>query len=540
MIHKTYDYIIVGAGSAGCLLAKRLSENAAKTVLLLEAGKKDDYLWIHIPVGYLYCIDNPRTDWRFRTSPDSGLNGRSLIYPRGKVLGGSSSINGMIYMRGQSEDYDSWAQETGETAWGWEAALKRYKVFEDYFAGQNNWHGVGGEWRVEQQRLHWPILEVFKKAAQEQGIPASEDFNRGDNFGVGYFDVNQKAGWRLNTARAFLKGVAKRKNLHIISQALVQKIIINPNTKHCEGVQFIHNHILQTVACTQETILCAGAIGSVQILERSGIGAAHHLQQLGIPVQVDLPGVGENLQDHLQLRMIYKIKGLRTLNTKAKSIWGKAMIGLEYLFKRAGPMAMAPSQLGAFAYSSPEQKRANLEYHVQPLSLEKFGENLHDFNAFTASVCNLRPSSRGSVHISSTDCNAAPVITTNYLSTPEDCKVAAESLVLTRKIVASKAFQAFHPEEYKPGTQFQSNAELISAARDIGTTIFHPVGTCKMGIKEDPQAVLDAQLRVHGIFNLRIADASAMPFITSGNTAAPTMMIAERLAELLQKKSSNG
>jgi choline dehydrogenase len=540
VLHKNYDYIIVGAGSAGCLLAKRLSENAAKTVLLLEAGEKDDYLWIHIPVGYLYCIDNPRTDWRFRTAPDQGLNGRSLIYPRGKVLGGSSSINGMIYMRGQSEDYDLWSQVTGDTAWGWQAALKRYQAFEDYFGGKNNWHGVGGEWRVEQQRLRWPILEVFKKAAQEQGIPASEDFNRGDNFGVGYFDVNQKAGWRLNTARAFLKDAAKRKNLHIISQALVQKITINSNTKHCEGVQFRHNHILQTVTCTEETILCAGAIGSVQILERSGIGAAHRLQQLGIPIQVDLPGVGENLQDHLQLRMIYKIKGLRTLNTKAKSIWGKAMIGLEYLFRRSGPMAMAPSQLGAFAYSSSGQKRANLEYHVQPLSLEKFGENLHDFNAFTASVCNLRPTSRGSVHISSIDCNAAPVITTNYLSTAEDCKVAAESLALTRKIVASTAFQPFQPEEYKPGTQFQSNAELISAARDIGTTIFHPVGTCKMGAKQDPQAVLDAELRVHGIANLRVADASAMPYITSGNTAAPTMMIAERLAELLQKKSLNG
>ncbi|MEI7565882.1 MAG: GMC family oxidoreductase N-terminal domain-containing protein [Burkholderiaceae bacterium] len=535
-----YDYIIIGAGSAGCLLAKRLTENPAISVLLVEAGRKDDYLWIHIPVGYLYCIDNPRTDWRFRTAPDSGLNGRSLIYPRGKVLGGSSSINGMIYMRGQAADYDFWAEETGDAAWGWKPSLNRFKEFEDYYGGQNSWHGVGGEWRVERQRLNWPILEIFKEAAQEQGIPASEDFNRGDNFGVGYFDVNQKSGWRLNAARAFLKNTASRKNLHVITEAVVQKLTINPSTKRCEGVAFIKDQHLQTVACAQEVILCAGAIGSVQILERSGIGAAPRLQQLGIQVHADLPGVGENLQDHLQLRMIYKIKGLETLNIKAKSLWGKAMIGMEYLLKRSGPMAMAPSQLGAFAYSSQEQKRANLEYHVQPLSLEKFGENLHDFNAFTASVCNLRPTSRGSVHINSTDCNAAPVITTNYLSTPEDCRVAVEALTLTRKIIGSPAFAPFQPEEFKPGLQFQSEAELIEAARNIGTTIFHPVGTCKMGAKEDPQAVLDAELRVKGIYGLRVADAAAMPAITSGNTAAPTMMLAQRLAELIQQKPLHG
>ncbi|MCE7529665.1 GMC family oxidoreductase [Polynucleobacter sp. IMCC 29146] len=540
MNDKKYDYIIIGAGSAGCLLAKRLTEDPTVSVLLVEAGKKDDYLWIHIPVGYLYCIDNPRTDWRFRTTADPGLNGRSLIYPRGKVLGGSSSINGMIYMRGQAADYESWAQETGEPAWGWQPSLKRYKQFEDYFGGQNAWHGVGGEWRVERQRLNWPILEIFKEAAQEQGIPASADFNRGDNFGVGYFDVNQKSGWRLNAARAFLKDAASRKNLQVITEALVQKLIINSSTKRCEGVTFIKDQRLHSVACAQEVILCAGAIGSVQILERSGIGSGKHLQQLGIPVQSDLPGVGENLQDHLQLRLIYQIKGIATLNTKANSLWGKALIGLEYLLRRTGPMAMAPSQLGAFAYSSEQQKRPNLEYHVQPLSLEKFGENLHDFNAFTASVCNLRPTSRGSVHISSTDCNAAPTIITNYLSTPADCQVAVEALALTRKIISSSAFKPFQPKEYKPGMQFQSEAELIDAARNIGTTIFHPVGTCKMGAKDDLQAVLDAELRVKGIDGLRVADAAAMPSITSGNTAAPTMMLAQRLAELIQSKPLNG
>ncbi|QWE16988.1 GMC family oxidoreductase [Polynucleobacter sp. AP-Nino-20-G2] len=534
---NTYDYIIIGAGSAGCMLAKRLTENPAKRVLLIEAGKKDNYIWIHVPVGYLYCIDNPRADWRFKTASEKGLNGRSLLYPRGRVLGGCSSINGMIYMRGQEGDYASWVAATGDESWSWKNALKRYKSFEDYHGAPSEWHGKGGEWTVSKQRLRWPIMDVFKKAAVEAGIPASDDFNQGDNFGVGYFDVSQRKGWRLNTSKAFLRDAIKRPNLTVLTEAVVNKLLIDPATKDCYGVQYIQNGKTLEVHCNVanrgEVILSAGAIGSVQILERSGIGAAAHLNKLGVPVMADLPGVGENLQDHLQLRMIYKVNGIKTLNTKANSLLGKLLIGMEYVFKRSGPMSMAPSQLGAFAYSSPDQPSANVEYHVQPLSLEKFGEDLHSFNAFTASVCNLRPTSRGSIHISSIDPEAPPVIAPNYLSTDEDRKVAADSLRLTRKIVESPALKPYAPDEYKPGKQYQSNEELIKAAGDIGTTIFHPVGTCKMGRDGDPMAVLDSQLRVRGIGHLRVVDASAMPTITSGNTAAPTMMIAQRAAELL-------
>ena len=536
---NTYDYIIIGAGSAGCMLAKRLTENPNKRVLLIEAGKNDNYIWIHIPVGYLYCIDNPRADWRFKTAAEKGLNGRSLLYPRGRVLGGCSSINGMIYMRGQAGDYESWVQATGDDSWSWENALKRYKSFEDYHSAANEWHGKGGEWTVSRQRLRWPIMDRFKEAAVEAGIPASEDFNCGDNFGVGYFDVSQRAGWRLNTSKAFLRDAAKRPNLTVLTQAIVTKLKIDLATKNCLGVEYIKNGQSREALCAieqgGEVLLSAGAIGSVQILERSGVGAAAHLSQLGIPVIADLPGVGENLQDHLQLRMVYKVNGIKTLNTKANTLLGKMMIGLEYLFKRSGPMSMAPSQLGAFAYSSPEQKRANVEYHVQPLSLEKFGEDLHSFNAFTASVCNVRPTSRGCVHINSIDPEAPPVISPNYLSTDEDRKVAAESLRLTRKIAQQAALGPYAPEEYKPGVQYQTDDELVKAAGDIGTTIFHPVGTCKMGRDNDPMAVLDSELRVRGIHHLRVVDASAMPTITSGNTAAPTMMIAERVAELLTR-----
>jgi choline dehydrogenase len=537
---NTYDFIIIGAGSAGCMLAKRLTENPAKRVLLIEAGKNDNYIWIHVPVGYLYCIDNPRADWRFKTAAEKGLNGRSLLYPRGRVLGGCSSINGMIYMRGQEGDYASWVNATGDDFWSWQNALRRYKSFEDYHGPTNQWHGKGGEWTVSQQRLRWPIMDVFKEAAVQAGIPASDDFNRGDNFGVGYFDVSQRKGWRLNTSKAFLRDAAKRPNLTVLTEAMVNKLLIDPISKNCYGAQYIQDGKTIDVYCTAtdtanqgEVILSAGTIGSVQVLERSGVGSAAHLNKLGIPVIADLPGVGENLQDHLQLRMIYKVNGIKTLNTKANSWFGKLLIGMEYVFKRSGPMSMAPSQLGAFAYSSADQPSANLAYHVQPLSLEKFGEDLHSFNAITASVCNLRPTSRGSVHISSIDPEAPPIIAPNYLSTIEDRKVAADALRLTRKIVESPALKPYTPDEYKPGNQYQSDEELIKAAGDIGTTIFHPVGTCKMGRDDDPMAVLDSQLRVRGIHHLRVVDASAMPTITSGNTAAPTMMIAQRAVELL-------
>ena len=576
----TFDYIIVGAGTAGCLLANRLSADASKRVLLIEAGRKDDYHWIHIPVGYLYCIGNPRTDWLYNTEPDAGLNGRSLRYPRGKTLGGCSSINGMIYMRGQARDYDQWALLTGDSAWRWENTLPYFMLHEDHHKGFSAVHGAkgtrggllegaqtpykevlrhrgaGGEWRVEKQRLRWDVLDAFAKAATEAGIAATDDFNRGDNEGVGYFEVNQRAGWRWNTAKAFLRPTCYgRPNFELWTHAQVGKLLLAPNTAadspacaggatgsearplRCSGVQVWNGTEMVTATARAEVLLCAGSIGSPQILQLSGIGPAALLSRLGIDVAQDLPGVGENLQDHLQIRAVFKVSDTATLNTLANSIWGKARIGLEYAFKRSGPMSMAPSQLGAFTRSDPAQPYANLEYHVQPLSLEAFGQPLHPFNAFTASVCNLNPTSRGSVRITSADFQQAPAIAPNYLSTEEDRKIAADSLRITRHIVAQPALRKYAPQEYKPGTQFQSDADLARLAGDIATTIFHPVGTAKMGLANDPMAVVNARLQVRGVAGLRVVDASVMPCITSGNTNAPTLMVAEKAAQWIAESA---
>jgi choline dehydrogenase len=563
MTDTTFDYIIVGAGTAGCLLANRLSANATKRVLLIEAGRKDDYHWIHIPVGYLYCIGNPRTDWLYNTEPDAGLNGRTLRYPRGKTLGGCSSINGMIYMRGQARDYDQWAQITGDESWSWRNSLPYFKLHEDHYKGASDIHGArgtssallqdadtvyrqtlrhhqaGGEWRVEKQRLRWDVLDAFAKAATQAGIPATDDFNRGDNEGVGYFEVNQKSGWRWNTAKAFLRPTCyARPNFELWTNAQVSKLIVEKNTGadseralRCTGVQVWNGSEMVTAHARGEVILSAGSIGSPQILQLSGLGPAALSQALGIPVVQDIPGVGENLQDHLQIRAVFKIKNAITLNTQANSIWGKAKIGLEYTLKRSGPMSMAPSQLGAFTRSDPAQPYPNLEYHVQPLSLEAFGQPLHSFNAFTASVCNLNPSSRGHVRITSPDFRQAPAIAPNYLSTEEDRKIAADSLRLTRSIVAQPALHKYAPEEFKPGVQFQTDAELAKLAGDIATTIFHPAGTTSMGPASDPLSVVDARLKVRGVAGLRVVDTGVMPRITSGNTNSPTLMIAEKAAQ---------
>jgi choline dehydrogenase len=528
-----FDYIIVGAGTAGCVLANRLTRNKKLNVLLIEAGGKDDYLWIHIPVGYLRCIGNPRTDWLFKTEADPGLGGRSLIYPRGKVLGGSSSINGMIYMRGQRGDYDRWAELTDDPTWRWENVLPLFKQCEDHHAGATDMHGAGGEWRVEKQRLSWKILDAFRDAAEQVGIPKVDDFNRGDNAGSSYFEVNQRRGIRLNTAKAFLRPAAQRENLTIMTGCHVERLLIEDTEQGrvCRGVQFTGAGRAFTATAHGETLLAAGAIGSPQILQLSGIGPAADLHRHGITPQVDLPGVGENLQDHLQLRMVFKVSGVKTLNTSASNWFGKMKIGLEYAMFQSGPMSMAPSQLGAFVRSGPEQATPNLQYHVQPLSLEKFGDPLHGFPAFTASVCNLRPTSRGHVRIASGDSYAAPKITPNYLSTTEDRKTAAAALGLTRRIVAAPALARYKPEEHKPGPHYRTEDELAEAAGQIGTTIFHPVGTCKMGRPDDPAAVVDSQLRVKGVDRLRVVDASVMPFITSGNTNSPTLMIAEKTAQ---------
>lgn len=542
----TFDYVVIGAGTAGCLLANRLSADPKNRVLLLEAGKKDNYHWIHIPVGYLYCIGNPRTDWLFNTEKEAGLNGRSLRYPRGKTLGGCSSINGMIYMRGQARDYDQWAALTGDDDWTWDNALPAFKQHENHYrldegadpqTGDNerfsDMHGHGGEWRIEKQRLKWDILESFAQAATEAGVPRVEDFNTGDNEGVGYFEVNQRGGWRWNASKAFLRPAKGRSNLTIWTEAQVARLTLS---KAADGAQICDGAIVKRagkttkVTASQEVVLSAGAIGSPQILQLSGIGSASLLKEHGIEVEHELNGVGQNLQDHLQIRTVYKIEGAKTLNTLANSVIGKAMFGLEYAVKRSGPMSMSPSQLGAFTRSDKSQKHANLQYHVQPLSLDAFGEPLHDFPAFTASVCNLNPTSRGTVEIRSNRFEDAPKIAPNYLSTEQDRLIAAASIRQIREIAGKPALAKYKPIEWKPGPQFQSDEELARLAGDIASTIFHPVGTTKMGGDDDPLAVVDSRLRVRGIRGLRVADAGVMPTITSGNTNSPTLMIAEKAA----------
>ena len=538
----TYDYVVVGAGTAGCLLANRLSADPRCRVLLVEAGGRDSYPWIHIPVGYLYCIGNPRTDWMFFTEEDAGLNGRKLRYPRGRVLGGCSSINGMIYMRGQSRDYDGWAEFAGDPAWRWDACLPYFKRHEDHWRGADDWHGAGAEWRVERQRLSWEILDAFAAAAREAGIPATDDFNCGDNEGVGYFEVNQRRGVRWNTSKAFLRPAAGRANLELATDTLVTRLLLDGDPPRAVGVELrpAAGGAPRLVRAAREVVLAAGAVGTPQLLQLSGIGSGALLHGHGIAPRHELPGVGENLQDHLQIRAVFAVEGVKTLNVIANSLWGKAAIGLEYLLRRSGPMSMAPSQLGAFTRSSPGQRWPNVEYHVQPLSLDAFGQPLHRTNAFTASVCNLNPASRGFVRIASPRPEDAPRIQANYLSTPQDRLVAAESLRLTRRIAAMPALAKYRPREVKPGVQFQSDEDLARLAGDIGTTIFHPVGTCRMGPAGDAGAVVDSRLRVHGLRGLRVADASVMPTITSGNTNAPTLMIAERAAEWIVQAGGAG
>lgn len=525
----TWDYVIVGAGSAGCVIANRLSEDPDVKVLLLEAGKSDNYIWVHIPVGYLYCMGNPRTDWGFHTAKDPGLNGRSLMYPRGKVLGGCSSINGMIYMRGQARDYNHWRQ-LGLEGWSWDDVLPYFRRSEDHYKWNDDLHGQGGGVRVEEQRLSWEVLDSFREACAETGIPKIDDFNRGDNFGASYFQVNQKSGIRWNTAKGFLRPAEKRPNLRIVTEAHAGRIVTENG--RVSALELDVKGAPAIARISGELVLSAGAIGSPQLLELSGIGDPDILGAAGIDVSHALPAVGGNLQDHLQLRTIFKVKNAVTLNQMANTWFGKAKIGLQYMLTRSGPMSMAPSQLGVFAKSDPAFETANVEYHVQPLSLDKFGDPLHDFPAITASVCNLRPESRGHCHITSPDKTVQPEILPNYLSAEADRKVAADSIRLTRKIMAAPAMAKYTPEEYLPGPDYSSDEELATAAGNIGTTIFHPVSTCRMGA--DEKSVVDERLRLRGIEGIRVADASVMPTITSGNTNAPTIMIAEKASDMIR------
>jgi choline dehydrogenase len=532
-IEGEYDFIVVGAGSAGCLLANRLSADPSRRVLVLEAGGRDNWIWFHIPVGYLFAIGNPRSDWCFKTEPEPGLNGRVLNYPRGKVIGGSSSINAMIYMRGQAADYDHWRQ-LGLSGWGWDDVLPYFKKHENHFLGESDKHGASGELRVEPPRVQWALLDAFRQAAEQAGIKSIPDFNTGDNEGCCAFHVNQKRGRRWSAATAFLKPAMARANLRLETGCLVEAIMVDGN--RATGVRWRQDGETRFARCRGEVIMAAGAIGTAQIMLLSGIGPAQHLQEHGIAVVLDRPGVGANLQDHLQLRMIYKVDGIKTLNERYHSLFGFAGMFAEYALFRRGPLTMAPSQLGLFTRSDPDQERANLQFHVQPLSLDKFGDPLHKFPAFTASVANLRPTSRGTVRLRSRDAAEAPLIKPNYLSTDEDRRIAAQAIRLTRRIASQPALAPFHPAEYLPGASVRDDDEraLVKAAGDVGTTIFHPIGTAKMGLASDPLMVVDGELRVAGIERLRVVDASVMPAITSGNTNAPTMMIAEKGAALLR------
>jgi choline dehydrogenase-like flavoprotein len=527
-----FDYIIVGAGSAGCVLANRLSADPARRVLLLEAGGNDSWIWFHVPVGYLFAIGNPRSDWMFKTEPEPGLNGRALNYPRGKAIGGSSSINAMIYMRGQAADYDHWRQ-LGLSGWGWNDVLPFFKRHEDHFLGASEHHNVGGEWRIEFPRVKWELLEKIREAAAEAGIPPVNDFNCGDNEGSCYFHVNQRRGRRWSAARGFLKPVLHRPNLRLETGVLVERVLFEG--RRAAGVAYRQNGSVRTARARGEVILSAGAIGSPQILMLSGVGPAAHLSKLGIPVVLDKPGVGGNLQDHLQLRLIFRVEGVPTLNERYHSLARRAWMGLEYALFRTGPLTMAPSQLGFFTRSDPRRERANIQFHVQPLSLDKFGDPLHTFPAFTMSVCNLQPASRGTVRLKSPDPAAAPEIKPNYLSADEDRRVAADSIRVSRRVVGQPALRKYRPQEILPGpgVRDEDEAALEKAAGDIGTTIFHPVGTAKMGRETDPSAVVDARLKFVGLDGLRVIDASVMPTIVSGNTNSPTIMIAEKGAAMI-------
>jgi choline dehydrogenase-like flavoprotein len=527
---QTFDFIVVGGGSAGCVLANRLSADPANRVALIEAGGQDDWIWFHIPVGYLFAIGNPRADWMLKTEPVPGLNGRALAYPRGRVLGGCSAINAMIYMRGQAADYDGW-REMGLPGWGWDDVEPIFRSHEDHYLGKTKHHGAGGEWRVDAPRMRWDILDAFAEAVQACGIPATQDFNTGDNEGVAYFQVNQKNGRRWSAARGFLKPALGRPNLAVFSQTLATRVLVEGG--RATGVECRQGDAVLALRARREVVLSAGAVATPHLLQVSGLGPGAHLQSLGIPVVCDLPGVGRNLQDHLQIRPIFKVSGVRTLNTDYRSLVRRLGMALEYALFRRGPLTMAPSQLGAFTRSSPSHNRANVEFHVQPLSLDRFGEPMHAFGAFTASVCNLRPTSRGTIMARSPDPLQPPAIQPNYLSTDEDRTVAVESIRLARRIAAAPPLARYRPEEFRPGAALTSDAELLTAAGDLSTTIFHPVGTARMGPDGDPGAVTDAQLRLRGIAGLRIADASVMPTITSGNTNSPTIMIAEKAASMM-------
>lgn len=524
---ECYDFIVIGAGSAGCVLANRLTANPANRVLLLEAGGADINPWIHVPVGYFKTMHNPSTDWCYMTEPDKGINNRQLQWPRGKVLGGSSSLNGLLYVRGQAEDYDRW-EALGNKGWSFKDVLAYFKKSEDQERGADEYHGVGGLLKVSDLRLRRPIADFFIKAAEQVGIPVNPDYNGASQEGVGYFQQTAHKGFRWSTARGFLRPAMKRSNLTVITRAHTNRILFEG--ARATGVEYQKKGVVHQVKANKEVILSAGAIGSPQILQLSGVGPKDLLDKLQIPLIYNLPGVGKNLQDHLQIRLIFKTSQ-RTLNDELNSYFKQFKVGLQYFFKRTGPLTLAASQVAIFTKSDPSVERPDIQFHMQPLSADKPGDGVHPFSAFTASVCQLRPHSRGHIEIKSRDPLVHPEIHPNYLSDERDHKVAVESVKVARKISEAPALKPYILDEYVPGREFQTDVELLDAARQYSQTIYHPTSTCKMG--HDEMAVVNDRLQVHGIEGLRVIDASIMPEIVSGNTNAPAIMIAEKGADMI-------